>query len=78
MYRRMHTMGEERKLFVGLGWEKKIKSLGDPDVHFIPSSERDIRAGNQCSNDYDPTSFCNPHKDGGGGCMMSRNNMRKK
>ena len=50
-------MGEERKTFVGLGWENEIRSLGDPDVPFIPSPERDIRAGNQCSDDYDLTPF---------------------
>ena len=53
----MHTMGEKRKMFVGLGWEKNIRSLGDPDVPFIPSPKRDIRAGNQCSVDYDLTPF---------------------
>ena len=57
MYRRMHTMGEERKMFVGLGWEKDIRSLGNHDVHFISSSECDIHAGNQCSDDYDLTLF---------------------
>ena len=53
----MHTMGVERKTFVGLGWENEIRSLGDPDVPFIPSSERDIRAENQYSDDYDLTPF---------------------
>ena len=57
LYRRMHTMGEEIKMFVGLGWEKNIRSLGDPDVPFILSPECDIRAGNQCSDDYKLTSF---------------------
>ena len=42
----MHTMGEERKMFVGLGWENEIRSLGDPDVPFILLPERDICAGN--------------------------------
>jgi hypothetical protein len=53
----MHTMREERDTFVGLGCEKEIRSLGDPDVLFIPSWERDIRAGNQCSDDYNLTPF---------------------
>ena len=53
----MHTMGEERKTFVGLGWENEIRNLGKPDVPFIPSSERDIRARNQCSDNYDLTPF---------------------
>ena len=44
-------MGEERKTCVGLGWEK------NPDVHFIPSKECDIRARNQWSHDYDRTPF---------------------
>ena len=44
-------------MFFGLGWEKEIKSLKDFDVHFIPSSDYDIRAGNQCSDNYDPTPF---------------------
>ena len=50
-------MGENRDTFVGLGWEKEIKSLGDPDVPFIPSSEHDIHAGKQCSNDYELSPF---------------------
>jgi hypothetical protein len=32
----MHTMGEEKNTFAGLGWEKKIKNLGDLDVPFSP------------------------------------------
>jgi hypothetical protein len=31
----MQTMGEERDMFSGLGWEKEIRSLGDPHVPFI-------------------------------------------
>ena len=50
-------MGEERDTYVGLGWEKEIRSLGDPDVPFIPSPERDIGAENQYSDDYDHTPF---------------------
>ena len=32
-------MGEERDMFAGLGWEKEIRSLGDPHVPFNPSPE---------------------------------------
>ena len=46
----MHTMEEERDMFAGLGWEKEIRSLGDPHVLFIPYPEHDKRAGNQCSD----------------------------
>jgi hypothetical protein len=53
----MHTMGEERDTFVGLGWKNEIRSLGDLDVRFTPSSEQDIHAGNQCSDDYKFTPF---------------------
>jgi hypothetical protein len=50
-------MGEEKNMFVALEWEKDIRSLGDPDVLFTPSPERDIRAGIQCSDDYKLTPF---------------------
>ena len=43
----MHTMREERDMFVGLGWEKEIRSLGDPHVPYSPSREHDIGVGNQ-------------------------------
>jgi hypothetical protein len=39
-------MGEETNIFVGLGWKKEIRSLGDPHVPFKLSSEHDICAGN--------------------------------
>jgi hypothetical protein len=51
----MHTMEEEINMFASLGWEKDIRSLGDPDVPFIPSSERDIRVGNQCRRSRNDT-----------------------
>ena len=38
----MHTMGEERDMFADLGWEKEIRSLGDPYVPFNPSPKHDI------------------------------------
>ena len=50
-------MEENIYTFIDLGWEKENKSLGDPDVPFIPSSERNIRAGKQCCDDYDLTPF---------------------
>ena len=37
----MHIMGEERDMFAGLGWEKGIRSLGDPHVPFNSSPEPD-------------------------------------
>ena len=53
----MHTMGEERDMFAGLGWENDIRSLGDLHVPFNLLLEYDIGAGNQNSDDYDLTSF---------------------
>jgi hypothetical protein len=53
----MHTMGEERDMFAGLGWEKEIRSLRDPHVLFNPSPEHDIGAGNQYSDDYELIPF---------------------
>ena len=50
-------MGEERDMFAGLGWEKEIRSLGDPHVPFNPSPEHDNGAGKQCSDDYELTPF---------------------
>ena len=38
-------------------WKNDIRSLGDLDVPFTPSPECDIRAGNQCNDDYDLTPF---------------------
>ena len=53
----MHTMGEERDMFAGLGWEKEIRSLGDPHVPFNSSPEHDIGATNRYSDDYELTPF---------------------
>ena len=53
----MHTMGEERDMFVGLRWEKEIRSLGDPHVPFNPSSDHNIGAENEYSDDYELTPF---------------------
>ena len=50
-------MGEDKDTLAGLGWEKEIRSLGDPDVAFIPSLECDICAGKQCNDDYELTLF---------------------
>ena len=53
----MHTMGEVKNIFADLGWEKEIKSLGDPHVSFNPSPKYDIGPGNQNSDDYKLTPF---------------------
>ena len=50
-------MGEERDTFVGLGWKKDIRCLGDPDVSFTPAPKCNIHAGKQCSDDYEFTPF---------------------
>ena len=50
-------MGEERDMFAGLGWEKEIRSLGDPHVPLNPSLEYNIGVGNQHSDDYELTPF---------------------
>ena len=44
-------MGDEIDMFVGLGWEKEIKSLGDPHVPFNPFPEHDIGVANRYSDD---------------------------
>ena len=36
----MHTLGEEKDMFAGLGWKKDIRSSGDPNVPFNPSPKR--------------------------------------
>jgi hypothetical protein len=53
----MHTMGEKRNIFASLGCEKKIRSLGDPHVHFNLSPKHDVGATNQYSDDYEMTLF---------------------
>ena len=53
----MHTMGEERDMFVCIGWEKEIRSLGDPHVPFNSSPEYDIGVANRYSDDYKITPF---------------------
>ena len=50
-------MGDKRDMFVGLGWEKKIRSLRDPHIPFNPSPEFEFVAGNRGSDDYEPTLF---------------------
>jgi hypothetical protein len=50
-------MEDERDMFAGLGWEKKIKSLGDPHIPFSPPPEIEFVAGNRGSNDYELTPF---------------------
>ena len=56
----MHTMGEAKNMFVGLGWEKDIQSLGDPHVPFNPSPKHDISARNQNSDNYKLSPFSQP------------------
>ena len=53
----MHTMGDEKDIFVGLRWEKEIGSLGDSHVPFHPLPVHDIGAGNQNSDDCELTPF---------------------
>ena len=53
----MHTMGDDIDMFAGLEWEKEFRSVEDLHVLFTPLPERDICAGNQCSDDYNLTSF---------------------
>jgi len=50
-------MGDERDMFVGLGWEKEIRSLGDLHIFFNPSPEFEFVAGNRGSDDYELTPF---------------------
>ena len=42
-------------MFVGLGWEKEMKSLRDPHIAFNPSPERDRCVAKQYSDDYQMT-----------------------
>jgi hypothetical protein len=44
-------------MFAGLGWEKEIRSLGDPLVPYNPSPEHDIGVGNQYTDDFELTPF---------------------
>jgi hypothetical protein len=50
-------MGDEKDMFVGLGWKKEIRSREHPHVPFNPSPKHDINARNQYSDDYELTSF---------------------
>jgi hypothetical protein len=50
-------MGDERDMFVGLGWEKKIRSLRDPHIPFNPSPEFEFAARNRSSDDYELSPF---------------------
>ena len=43
-------MGDERNMFVDLGWEEKTRSLRDPHVSFNPSPEHDIGVANPYSD----------------------------
>ena len=57
MQRCMHTMGDKRDIFAGLGWEKETRSLGDPHVPFNLLPECDIGVAKRYNNDYEMTSF---------------------
>ena len=50
-------MGDKRDMFLALGWEKEIRSLGDPHILFKPSSEFEFAAGNCDSDDYELIPF---------------------
>jgi hypothetical protein len=50
-------MGDERDMFAGLGWEKEIRSLGDPHILFNSSPKFEFAAGNRSSDDYEQTPF---------------------
>ena len=50
-------MGDERDMFAGLGWEKEIRSLGEPHILFNPSPEFEFAAGNRSSDDYELIPF---------------------
>ena len=50
-------MGDERDIFVGLGWEKEIRSLGHPHIPFNPSPKFEFAAGNRGSDNYELTQF---------------------
>ena len=50
-------MGDERDMFAGLGWEKEIRSPGDPHIPFNPSPKFEFTAGNRGSDDYELTPF---------------------
>jgi hypothetical protein len=57
LYIDLHTMEDERNMFVGLGWEKEIRSLGDSQIPFNPSPEFEFVAGNRGSDNYELTPF---------------------
>ena len=50
-------MGEKRDMFVGLGWEKEIRSLGDLHILVNSSPEFEFRPGNLSNDDYELTPF---------------------
>ena len=50
-------MGDERDMFAGFGWEKEIRSLGEPHIPFNSSPKFEFAAGNQSSDDYELTPF---------------------
>jgi hypothetical protein len=50
-------MGDERDMFVGLGWEKEIKNLADPHIPVKLLPEFLFVAGNRSTDDYNLTPF---------------------
>ena len=50
-------MGDERDMFVGLGWKKEIRILGDLHIPFNSSPEFEFATANRGSDDYELTSF---------------------
>lgn len=44
-------------MFVGLGWTKKIRSIGYPHVPYKPPPDRDIGAAKRYCDDYEMTRF---------------------
>jgi hypothetical protein len=57
-------MEEDRDMFVGLGWEKEIKNLGDPHV-FHRQNMRYVLEINVVMT-TSSLHFCSPHMHGGG------------
>ena len=50
-------MGDEIDMFVGLGWEKEIKYLGDLHIFFNPSPKFEFVVGNRGSDDCELIPF---------------------
>jgi hypothetical protein len=57
----MHTIGNEKDMFIGLGWEINIKCLIDIHVPYNPLPKRDRNVAKQYGDDYKITSFYSLH-----------------